>query len=308
MKKYENDYIQSTLDINGKAFLKEIISVDKLIVDYKNQFDINIQKYFDGIANIKIYECVNTKYRFFYPFNIDGDGVFYEHLQKYDWYYMPWKWEHYITKKLLYGQEKVLEIGSGGLGFVENLFKSGYNITGLELNEESIIKAHKIGLNVLCETIQTHAINNFEKYDLVCSYQVLEHISDVNSFIQAQINCLKKGGKLIIAVPNNDSFIKYTKGGLLNFPPHHMGLWNKSSLISLVNLFDIKVDKILFEPLQEYHLDWYINSMIQNRINKNKIIRVVFKKLKLKNIFINLVKKCKSKIHGHTIMVIYTKI
>ena len=308
MNKNINDYIQSTIDFNGKAFLKEIIPVNKLIIGYKNQFDINIQKYFNGITDIKIYECENTKYRFFYPYNIDGDGVFYEFLQKFEWYYMPWKWEHDVTKKLLYGHEKVLEIGSGGLGFVENLFKSGYDITGLELNEESIVKANKIGLNVLNETVQTHSINNFEKYDLVCSYQVLEHISEVNSFIRAQINCLKKGGKLIISVPNNDSFIKYTKGGLLNFPPHHMGLWDKRSLKNLVNLFDIKVDKILFEPLQEYHLDWYINSMIQNRINKNKIISVVFKKLKLIYVYTYFVKKIKNKIHGHSIMVIYTKI
>lgn len=308
MKKNRKDYIQSTLDVNDIAFLIESISVDKLIIGYKNQFGINIQKYFKSNTDIKIYECKNTNYRFFYPFNIDGDGEFYECLQKVDWYYMPWKWEHDVTKKKLVGNEKILEIGSGGLGFVENLFKSGYDITGLELNKESIFKANKIGLNVLSETVQTHAIYNFEKYDLVCSYQVLEHIAEVNLFIQAQVDCLKKGGKLIISVPNNDSFIKLTKGGLLNFPPHHMGLWNKKSLISLGKLFDLKVVEVLYEPLQEYHLNWYIDSMIQNFINKNKMIKYIFFKMNLLLIYTQLVKRFKSKIHGHTIMVIYTKI
>lgn len=308
MKKNKKDCIQSTLDVNDIAFLINSISVEKLIVGYENQFGINIQKYFKGNTDIKIYECKNTNYRFFYPFNIDGDGEFYGCLQKVDWYYMPWKWEHDITKKLLVGNEKILEIGSGGLGFVENLFRSGYDITGLELNKESIVKANKIGLNVLNETVQNHAINNFEKYDLVCSYQVLEHIAEVNLFIQAQVDCLKKGGKLIISVPNNDSFIKLTKGGLLNFPPHHMGLWNKKSLISIDKLFDLKVVEVLYEPLQEYHLNWYVDSMIQNRINKNKIIKFIFFKMNLIHIYRHLVKRFKSKIHGHTIMVIYTKI
>ncbi|MDI1303871.1 MAG: class I SAM-dependent methyltransferase [bacterium] len=308
MNKLKNDYVQSTLDFEAKAFLKEIIPVNELIVGYQNQFSLSVQKYFNGITEIKIYECESTKYRFFYPYNIDGDGGFYECLQNFDWYYMPWKWEHEITKNLLSGHEKVLEVGSGGLGFVENLFKSGYNITGLELNEESIVKAKKNRLNVLNETIQRHSINNFDKYDLVCSYQVLEHISEVNSFIEAQINCLKKGGKLVISVPNNDSFIKYSKGGLLNFPPHHMGLWNKRSLTSLVNLFNLKVDKVIFEPLQEYHLDWYVTSVFQNRINKNKFVKFIFNRFSFKRIFRFLIKKTKNKIHGHTIMVIYTKI
>ena len=221
---------------------------------------------------------------------------------------MPWKWEHDVTKKLLSGCEKVLEVGSGGLGFVENLYKSGFDITGLELNSQSIIKAHEKGLNVLNETVQDHAKKCFGKYDLVCSYQVLEHITEANSFIKAQVDCLKKGGKLIISVPNNDSFIKLTKGGLLNFPPHHMGLWNKKSLMSLVNLFDLKVDKILYEPLQEYHLDWFVNSTINGKIYKNRIMRIIFEKLKLRKIYSDLIKKIKTKIHGHTIMVIYTKV
>lgn len=308
MEKVKNDFIKSTLDRGGKAWLKEVIPVNKLISGYDNQFGIDISQYFNGITEVKTYECESTKYCFYYPFNIDGSDVFYEHLQKFDWYYMPWKWEHETTRKLLSGNEKVLEVGSGGLGFVENLYKSGFDITGLELNKQSIVNAAAKGLKVLDETIQDHAKNHFEKYDMVCSYQVLEHITDVSTFIKAQVDCLKKGGKLIIAVPNNDSFIKLTKGGLLNFPPHHMGLWNKESLKSLVDLFDLKVDKILYEPLQEYHLDWYINSTIQHRINKNKITRVLFKKLKLEKIYLGLIKNIRSKIHGHTIMVIYTKV
>lgn len=308
MNKIKNDCIQSTLDLKSKAFLKEIILVDKLVVGYQNQFNLNVQKYFNGIKEIKIYECESTKYRFFYPYEIDGDGCFYESLQKFDWYYMPWKWEHEITKNLLHGHEKVLEVGSGGLGFVENLSQAGFNITGLELNKESVEKAKKNNLKVLNQTVQVHSINDYEKYDVVCSYQVLEHISEVNSFIKAQIDCLKKGGKLVISVPNNNSFIKYSKGGLLNFPPHHMGLWNKRSLTSLVNLFNLKVDKVIFEPLQDYHYDWYVASVFQNIVNKNKFVKFIFDRYSFKMIFRFLIKKIQKKINGHTIMVIYTKI
>jgi len=308
MEKDKNDFVASTLYKDGVAFLKEVILVDNLIKGYKNQLGIDVSEFFKGISEVKIYECKNTKYRFYYPLVIDGNGSFYQMLQKYDWYYMPWKWEHEMTIRNLLGNEKVLEVGSGGLGFLEKMKKSGFDVTGLELNNESIVKADKKGLKVFDETIQDHATNHFEEYDVVCSYQVLEHVADVNSFLKAQVCCLKPGGKLIISVPNNDSFIKLTGGGILNNPPHHMGLWNRKSLTSLEGLFKLKIERILYEPLQEYHLEWYINSTIQEKINKNKITRVLFKKMKLKRLFSSLVKKNRNKIHGHTIMVIYTKV
>jgi len=302
------NYIKSTLAKEANAKLSEIIPVEKLILGYQERFNIDISAYFEGINEINIYECEQTKYRFYYPFGIDGDGKFYEHLQKFDWYYMPWKWEHEKTVQLLNGNEKILEVGSGGLDFVERLSNDGFEITGLEINEESIIKAKNLGLNVLNETVQDHAKSNYKKYDLVCSFQVLEHITEVNSFIKAQIDCLKPGGKLIICVPNNDSFIKLSNEVMLNYPPHHMGLWNKESLSSLSDLFNLKVDKVFFEPLQEYHLDWYINSNIREKINKNTLKRIVFNKLKIKKLYTYFVKKFSKKIHGHSILMVYTKI
>ncbi len=301
--------IKSPLVVSGDAILKEIIDTDKVIKMYQSQFNIDVNKYFGKIKKFGIYECANTKYRFYYPFNIDGDGEFYEKLQKFEWYYMPWKWENEITLKSVEKGDKILEVGSGGLGFLEKMQQKSFDITGLELNEQSVIKAKEKDLKVLNETIQEHSKNNTNKYDVVCSFQVLEHISDVHSFLKTQIDCLKKGGKLIISVPNNDSFIKLTDGGgLLNKPPHHMGLWDEKSLKKITKIFNLKVENIDFEPLQKYHFDWYINSIIKEKIYKNRFYRKVFNKFKLKNILIKIVKRFQYKIHGHSIMVTYTKL
>jgi SAM-dependent methyltransferase len=302
-----NDFVNSTLDKSAKAFCKEIINVRKLVNDYQLQFGFDVSEYFNGLKEIKIYECKNTKYRFYYPLGIYGDSSFYEKLQTLDWYYMPWKWEHTTTMSMLEESNKILEVGSGGLGFIEKMNINGFNIKGLELNNQSILKGEKLNLRVFNETIEDHAINHFEEYDAVCSFQVLEHISDVHSFIKAQVDCLKKGGKLIIAVPNNDSFIKFSKGGLLNSPPHHMGLWNKRSLVSLEKIFNLKVDEIIYEPLQDYHYKWYIESSLQKNIYKSRLLKLIFSMLKLKNIYSRFVKRFKNQINGHTILVTYIK-
>ncbi|ARV13800.1 class I SAM-dependent methyltransferase [Polaribacter sp. SA4-12] len=291
-----------------ESLLIETINVDKLKIDYFESLEIDVSDFFEEIEKLYVFKCQQTGYMFYYPFNISGDSNFYKKLQKFDWYYMPWKWENEMTLKNLDGNEKILEVGSGGLGFIEKLKNKGFDITGLELNEESVRKGQEIGLEVLNQTVQDHANANKGKYDLVCSYQVLEHISDVYTFIKAQVDCLKTGGKLIICVPNNDSFIKLTNGGLLNCPPHHMGLWNKKSLSKISSIFGLKVDEVLYEPLQDYHLNWYIDSTKRERIFKNKYSRYLFKKLKMDNLYLKLITKFKNKIKGHSIMVVYSKL
>lgn len=302
------EFIDSIIDKTAKAKLIDTIDVATLINGYKKQFNIDVQKYFKSLNEIYIYECESTKLRFYYPFDIDGDSAFYELLQKFDWYYMPWKWEHERTKHLFKGNEKILEVGSGGLGFVEKMHNAGYHITGLELNKTSIQKAKKIGLRVLEESIEAHAESNYQKYDAVCSFQVLEHVTQVSSFVSAKIDCLKPGGKLIIAVPNNDSFIKYTKNFLLNSPPHHMGLWNITSLKSMANLFNLKVEKVFYEPLQNYHMESYLNLMIQENISKTRLLKKVFYKLKLKRLFKYWVTKNRNLIKGHSMLIVFIKL
>lgn len=300
--------ISSTLDKKHQARLLTTILVDDLIIQYQKQLKIDVSKYFKNIKKIGIYECVKTSYCFYYPFNIDGDSLFYQQLQEFGWYYMPYKWEHKMVETFLKGNERILEIGSGAFDFVNKMETLGFNITGLELNEDSVLKAKDKGLKAYSETVQEYAEINKENYDVVCSFQVLEHISEVHSFIKAQIDCLKIGGKLIIAVPNNDSFIRFTKNFILNSPPHHMGLWNTKSLISIAKLFNLEVESVVYEPLQPYHLNSYVNLMVQEKINKNKLTRVIFNKMRLRRLFVYLVSKFSNQIHGHTMLVSYIKV
>jgi len=263
--------------ITGKPAKKiKSIETSTIIEKYNKTFNLDVSKYFKNYKSCEIYQCEQTGYQFYYPFDIDGDSKFYEHLQQYDWYYMPWKWEHQQAAKLLKPYMNVLEVGCAKGDFlkkIKNDFK--VNVIGLELNES--VSNNEI--TILKETIQEHSINNPEKYDIVCSFQVLEHITDVKSFIEAQIATLKKGGKLIIIVPNNDSFIKYSDN-ILNMPPHHMGLWNKSSLTNLQSYFNIKLLKTIFEPLQKYHIDYFNNTTLKYIRKTYKIPIRILNKLK----------------------------
>ena len=55
------------------------------------------------------------------------------------------------------------------------------------------------------------------------------------------LTVLKKGGKMIIAVPNNNPYLfEWDDYHTLNLPPHHAGLWNKTVFKNIENTFSIK--------------------------------------------------------------------
>lgn len=299
--------IKSILYNNGEAKLIDFLKSENVVSHYKRQLDIDVSYCFKGVNNIGLYKCCSTSYKFFYPFSVAGDGKFYEQLEKFDWYYMPWKWEHEEVKKLLAGNERILEIGSGGFYFVEKMNSLGYDITGLEINQNCVLNAKEKGLRAENKSIQKFSEFNKEKFDLVCSFQVLEHIAEVHSFLKSQVDCLRVGGRLIISVPNNDSFIKHAKNNILNSPPHHMGLWNKSSLGHIANIFNLQIESVKYEPLQDYHIDWYTNIIMNKFLYNKKFIGRLFKKFGLYRYVPHFVMKYKRFLRGHSILVTYSK-
>ncbi|MFC1613112.1 methyltransferase domain-containing protein [Patescibacteria group bacterium] len=305
-----NMNIRSPITNSNNVILEKDISADLIMKKYKEGADIDISRFFKGIKKIYIYKCLDTGYRFYYPLNLEGDDEFYKKLQKYPWYYMDWKWEYEKAYNLIKFGEKILEIGCGKGDFINKLRKKKNNeVCGLEFNMEAIKKSQEKGLYVIKETIQEYAKNNKGKYDVVCSFQVMEHIAKIGDAIRDSLAVLKKGGKLIITVPNNDSFIKKDKIGILNMPPHHVGLWGEKSLKNLDRFFNLKLQNIYFEPLQDYHYRYYYNTVFGQRIDEifgkyGKIINKILGRISLHYLTKPYYPK---KIKGHTVMAVYIK-
>lgn len=308
----------SPITNKNNTVLEKGIKTSMIIDSYKNAFNIDISHFFEGILEVRIFKCLDTGYRFYYPFNIDGDGRFYEHFQQYDWYYMSWKWEHETVKSKIRITDKVLEIGCAKGSFVENLSKSQIDCTGLELNEKAVKEAKEKGLKVYYQSIQEHSKTHNEVYDVVCSFQVMEHIASIKDVIQASLDCLKKGGRLFISVPNNGSFLGLDENNILNMPPHHMGLWDKTSLSNLSKVLNVRVENIYLEPLQKYHESYFgdiINKELERRYEPLKIKYGILAKIGLKFFKTYVASYIKHKIYkkypeleSFTIIAEYTKL
>ncbi len=203
-----------------------------------------------GCTAIRLHECGLCGLRFYRPPCPAGEA-FYEALQGLDWYYLSGKPEFEVAERYIPAGSKVLEIGAGRGEFVRRL--SGMSYTGLEFSRRAIGMARESGVELLPETIEAHAQHNAGAYDAVCSFQVLEHVPDVRSFLAAAAACLKPGGLLIVSVPNDEGFMGAAVNNVMNVPPHHLTRWTGRSLESAARLLGLRLVGLEREQLYGHH-------------------------------------------------------
>jgi 2-polyprenyl-3-methyl-5-hydroxy-6-metoxy-1,4-benzoquinol methylase len=234
----------------SKNISREKTIKSKEIIDrYLTEYNFDVSHYFKGIDNIDVLKCEDTGYTFYYPFTIQGNEDLYQHLEHLEFYYLQNRWEFKIPPIFSKAGAKLLEIGCGN-GHALKLYKeNGIDCTGLELNSDAISNCEQKGLSVFNKTVEEFSLNHSESFDIVCAFQLLEHLSDINSFLTASIKLLKPNGYLIISVPNNNSFGHIFN--TLNLPPHHMGLWKEESFSALTKYFSINLKKIYYTPLDK---------------------------------------------------------
>lgn len=282
---------------------------------YREQLNIDVTRFFKDQPVFHLYICKETGYKFYYPQGLDGDGKFYEALQNQlgQGYYHKWKFENQLAFDEIQADDKVLDIGCGVGNFLTKASEKTKDVYGLELNEKAVNVCLGKGLKVYRELIQEHAIKNEGFYDVVCMFQVLEHIYDVKEFMDASLKVLKKGGKLIIGVPNNEPyFLGYDKYCTLNLPPHHIGLWNKKVFEKFSTLFNLMILKIEYDTKGRIFTEAYLRAKYFAGVKSLAGKHTLMEKIKLGTLaFITLpatiLKKTTKGLNGSHIALVFQK-
>ncbi|TVQ76256.1 MAG: methyltransferase domain-containing protein [Flavobacteriales bacterium] len=299
--------ISSPLIEGAEAFVVDRIPSQDVQAWY-SQIGIDVKPYFKNTDTVYIAECVQSGYRFYAPRELMGQGSFYKQLSdaQGEKYYPKARWEHLKALQYFKSNDKVLEIGPGHLAFAQLLKESGVtDITGLEINPTSFNLAESLGVNLLDQTVAEHAEEIQQQYDVVCSFQVLEHVYDVGEFIKACTILLKPGGTLIIAVPNNDSFIQ-GENLAFNAPPHHMGLWTERVLVGLTNYFPLTFRTLWREPLRTTEVNRWMHWKEQGLVS-SRFMRVVLYRFGLRYLVIGVVKLFRKNMRGQSMLAIFCK-
>jgi len=297
--------------LTGRANIEKLASydVEKICKDWKERFDIDVVSEFHGYKHIDLYRCKETGLGFFYPGDVLGSAQLYAALQRFDWYYMKSKWEHQIALEDLNECQRVLEIGAASGAFVKAGLDSGINISGIEMNQDAVADAQRQGIPVSSAGLEDVAKELRGQLDGVCSFQVLEHISDPLGFLSPAVSMLQSGGVLILSVPNSQGFIEYDDYCLMDMPPHHMTRWSEASFRSLEPLLSVKLEKVRMEPLAAYHTEWFLRVCGEHYRSTTSFGRLLFNRI-TQPVYRGLLKLpfVRRLFNGHTLYVKFRKI
>jgi 2-polyprenyl-6-hydroxyphenyl methylase / 3-demethylubiquinone-9 3-methyltransferase len=117
---------------------------------------------------------------------------------------------NFIQSHLNLADKNILDVGCGGGILSEAMAKESANVTGIDASKENIDIAtqhasdNEIKINYVTTTAEAYAEKYQEKFDLITCMELLEHVPDPISIIQACSAMVKPGGHVMFSTINRN--------------------------------------------------------------------------------------------------------
>ena len=179
---------------------------------------------------------------------------------------------------------KILDIGCGGGLLSEPMSRMGAEVTGIDASEKNIkiaklhAKKNDLKITYLCKSPED--MKNDEKFDVILNMEIIEHVKDVNFFLNTCSNLLKKNGIMFVATLNKTlkSYIFAIVGAeyILRWLPIGTHEWEKfvkpEDLINILKKNNLKLEKLDGMKFNIIKDEW--------KISKDKSINYIGKFIK----------------------------
>ena len=189
---------------------------------------------------------------------------------------------------------RMLEIGCGAGDFLHTMEKHGWTCTGIEPSESAKEIATK---KVKAKLLNPQEIDKLEdeSFDLITMWHVLEHVDNLKEEIKQLQRLLKKGGRLVLALPNFKSAdAQYYKEYWAAYDvPRHLNHFCRESINNIFKTTDfkrIKTDKLVWDA-------YYISFMSEKYMNHSLPL--------LKGAWKGLRSNCKARKNGEWSSLVY---
>ena len=181
---------------------------------------------------------------------------------------------------------KILDIGCGGGILCEPLARLGAKVTGIDENKKAIEAAKKHSkqnkLKINYKVLSYDEIKINEKFDIVLSMEVLEHIDNVGELISNAKKLLKKNG-LFLGSTINKTLSSYFLAivfaeDILRLVPKKTHIWSKFIKTNKIkkelifnNFKNINFQGVIFNPIKK---QWKtisncsVNYMFSSELNE----------------------------------------
>ena len=177
---------------------------------------------------------------------------------------------------------RILDVGCGRGLFLNIMDQDGWQVTGHEFDNKSAAYAiNNYGIDVYTGPLDGKFED--ESFDVVNINHVLEHIEKPGETLSECHRILKKGGLLVVAVPNIDSF-QAKFGGSNWFQldiPIHLYHFSSKSLMDLIECKSFKVNLIRHFKF-EYNPFGWLQTMLNNSGMQENLLYDLLKSSELK--------------------------
>ena len=188
------------------------------------------------------------------------------------------------SKKKPLDKINILDIGCGGGLLSEPMTRLGANVTGIDASSKNIniaklhAKKNKLKINYLCSSPEKLKIQ--KKFDVILNMEIVEHVEDINFFINSCSKLLKKNGLMFVATLNRTlkSYIFAIVGAeyVLRWLPIGTHEWNKFITPKELTNFGKK------NSLQPDNIDGMVFNPINNvwKVSKDCSVNYIIKFVK----------------------------
>ena len=151
---------------------------------------------------------------------------------------------------------KILDIGCGGGLLSEPMSRLGAEVMGIDASDKNIkiakFHAKKDNLNIKYLCASPEKLNTSTKFDVILNMEIVEHVKDVDFFLQSCSKLLKKNGIMFVATINKTlkSYFFAIIGAeyILRWLPVGTHEWDKfvkpNELVKILKKYDLKLDSL----------------------------------------------------------------
>ena len=176
------------------------------------------------------------------------------------------------SKKKPLDNINILDIGCGGGLLSEPMRRLGANVTGIDASSKNIniaklhARKNKLKINYLCSSPEKLKIQ--KKFDVILNMEIVEHVEDINFFINSCSKLLKKNGLMFVATLNKTlkSYLFAIIGAeyVLGWLPIGTHDWEKfvkpEDLKKILNKNNLKLEKLDGMNFNIISDEWSVSS------------------------------------------------
>jgi len=182
---------------------------------------------------------------------------------------------------------KLIDVGCGIGYFLEEAKKRGWEVYGTEYTDEAIKICEAKGI-IMKKGVLNPADFEASSFDVITSFEVLEHINNPQQEIENFNTILRSGGLVYLTTPNWNSLLRYRLKAAYNVItyPEHLSYYTKKTIAKLFQSKGFKRHKIQTTGVsltrlktssgksdQAFISETSDDEMLRNKIEGNKVLQ-----------------------------------